>query len=98
MIHIAKRARKRSANCAKVALICTKIEKRSRSGLLFASGLITGEALIGILLAIPIVLSGKPDVLAIMKKPVGAWPGIVLLIGIGYWLCRVALGNKERKA
>ena len=73
-------------------------EKRARSGLLFASGLITGEALVGILLAIPIVLSGKPNVLAIVKKPVGAWPGVILLVGIGYWLCRVALGNNERKA
>ena len=34
-----------------------------RHGLLFASGLITGEALIGILMAIPIVLSGKQDMM-----------------------------------
>jgi len=70
-------------------------EKRGRSGLLFASGLITGEALVGILLAIPIVLSSNPDVLAVVDKPLGAWPGIVLLIGIGFWLCRTALGKNE---
>ena len=70
-------------------------QKWSRSGLLFASGLITGEALVGILLAIPIVLSGNPDVLAVVDKPLGAWPGIVLLIGIGFWLCRTALGRNE---
>ncbi|MFC1792356.1 OPT family oligopeptide transporter [Planctomycetota bacterium] len=33
-----------------------QIEKSSRNGLLFASGLITGEALMGILLAIPIII------------------------------------------
>ena len=62
-----------------------------RHGLLFASGLITGEALIGILMAIPIVLSGKQDILAIMDKPLGAWPGVILLFGVAYWLYRTAL-------
>jgi putative OPT family oligopeptide transporter len=33
-----------------------QIEKSGRNGLLFASGLITGEALMGILLAIPIII------------------------------------------
>ncbi len=33
-----------------------QVEKSSRNGLLFASGLITGEALMGILLAVPIIL------------------------------------------
>jgi len=33
-----------------------KVETSSRNGLLFASGLITGEALMGILLAIPIII------------------------------------------
>lgn len=33
-----------------------QIEKSSRNGLLFASGLITGEALMGIMLAIPIII------------------------------------------
>jgi len=33
-----------------------QIEKSSRNGLLFASGLITGEALMGILLAVPIII------------------------------------------
>ena len=36
-----------------------------RAGMLFAAGLITGEALIGILLAVPIVISGSRDVLAL---------------------------------
>jgi putative OPT family oligopeptide transporter len=59
-------------------------------GLLFASGLITGEALIGILMAIPIVISGKADVLAILSNPIGAWPGIILLLFVVLWLGKVA--------
>jgi putative OPT family oligopeptide transporter len=59
-------------------------------GLLFASGLITGEALIGILMAIPIVLSGKADVLAIVPNPIGTWPGIILLLLVVLWLGKVA--------
>ena len=70
-------------------------ETSMRHGLLFASGLITGEALIGILMAIPIVLSGKQDVLAVMDKPLGAWPGLILLAGVAYWLYRTALGKAK---
>jgi putative OPT family oligopeptide transporter len=70
------------------------VETANRHGLLLAAGLITGEALIGIVLAIPIVLAGKADVLAIFNKPFGALPGIILLIGITYWLYRVACGPK----
>lgn len=70
-------------------------EQSNRHGLLFASGLITGEALMGILLAIPIVLAGRQDVLAVLDEPVGSWPGVVLLVGIGYWLYRTALGKTK---
>ncbi len=59
-------------------------------GLLFASGLITGEALVGILMAIPIVVTGNPDVLAIFKKPLGSWPGEILLLLVVLWLWKVA--------
>ena len=39
-----------------------KVEGASRNGLLFASGLITGEALMGILLAVPIILLKQIDI------------------------------------
>jgi len=42
------------------------------NGILFAAGLITGEALIGIFMAIPIVATGNPDVLA---APISWQPG-----------------------
>jgi len=71
------------------------IETTSGHGMLIASGLITGEALLGILLAIPIVLSGKPDVLAVTNNPLGAWPGVILLTGICCWLFHVARGKRK---
>ncbi|GAI22938.1 unnamed protein product, partial [marine sediment metagenome] len=42
------------------------------------------------------VLSGNPKVLAVLKKPLGTWPGVVLLVGIGYWLYRTALGKAKK--
>ena len=76
-----------------------EIEKSNRSGLLFASGLITGEALTGILLAIPIVILKQYHIdLPIIKyftgesMPFGGWVGAVLLIGVAYWLYRTARG------
>jgi putative OPT family oligopeptide transporter len=68
------------------------MEISNQRGLLFASGLITGEALIGIALAIPIVISAKQNVLAVLDRPLGAWSGVCLLVGIGYWLYRTASG------
>jgi putative OPT family oligopeptide transporter len=68
-------------------------EQKSKSengGLLFASGLITGEALIGIALAIPVAIYGSSDVLAIADDPLGAIPGIVIIVGICYWMYRIA--------
>jgi uncharacterized oligopeptide transporter (OPT) family protein len=68
------------------------VSTSSRRGLLFASGLITGEALVGILMAIPIVATGNGDVLALFESfPLGAWPGVILLVGVAIWLYRVAV-------
>lgn len=61
----------------------------SRSGVLFAAGLITGEALIGIGMAVPIVYSDDPDVLAIGT----GWPssvGLAVIFIIAFVLYRVA--------
>jgi putative OPT family oligopeptide transporter len=73
-----------------------QIEGSSRDGLLFASGLITGEALMGILLAIPIVILAKKDIkLPLIKDmPYKSLIGIILLIGVGWWLYKTALGSK----
>ena len=56
-----------------------------------AAGLITGEAIIGILMAMPIAYTSNPDVLAVAEawRP-GQWAGLAVLSAIGYWLYRVA--------
>jgi len=66
------------------------VEVSDRRGLLFASGLITGEALLGILMAIPIVLTGDPHVLVAWRGPA---IGLILIVGIGCWLYTVARGT-----
>jgi putative OPT family oligopeptide transporter len=72
-----------------------KEEVLAGNGLLFASGLITGEALVGISMAVVIVIAGKGDVLQIADSPLGAWPGLILLGGLGYWL--YSIGRKDQK-
>lgn len=68
----------------------------NQTGLLFASGLITGEALVGILLALPIVLGEVSDVFSgdmfevFAAPPMGGWPGLLVLAGIAYWLYSLA--------
>ncbi len=67
------------------------IERLSRKGVLFAAGLITGEALTGIVIAIPIVLAGNPDVLALPPGlQFGQWLGVLVLVALGYALYRAA--------
>ena len=64
-----------------------------RNGMLFASGLITGEALIGIAMAVPIVLTGNPDVIAIDGN-VPSFVGLLVIAGLAGWLYRV--GTRSR--
>jgi hypothetical protein len=58
-------------------------------GVLFAAGLITGEAILGILLAIPIVLSNGKNPLDLKRGPF-AWPGVLLVLLVLYVLYRIA--------
>jgi len=82
----------------------TEEQKKSaeRTGLLFASGLITGEALIGILLAIAIIVLENKRALALISKDTfetyGAWmaiPGIILLSFVAAWFYYTARKPKE---
>jgi len=66
-------------------------EKSMRHGMLVAAGLITGEALVGILMAIPIVQSGNPDVFALdASMRFGGGVGIVVIALVCVYLYRVA--------
>ncbi len=64
-------------------------DRLHRPGTLFSAGLITGEALMGILIAIPIVLTERADALALPSyMHFGQWLGLVVLAGVGYLLYR----------
>jgi putative OPT family oligopeptide transporter len=73
-------------------------ERLHRPGVLFAAGLITGEALMGILIAIPIVTSGRADVLALPDwLQVGVWAewlGLALLAITAWLLYRAVLSHR----
>ena len=65
------------------------LDQVHRPGVLFSAGLITGEALMGIFIAIPIVVTGDREVLALPEGlQSGAWGELFGLIFLGFvaWL------------
>jgi putative OPT family oligopeptide transporter len=71
-------------------------ELLKQTGLLFSAGLIAGEALIGVLIAIPIVATGDANVLAAGFQP-GKWAGLAALLLVGWWLHTVATKQARTK-
>ena len=64
-------------------------EKLAQNGMLFAAGLITGEALVGIFIAMCIWVSKNPDVLALgLHIPEAQWIAAAILFGVCYWIFR----------
>jgi uncharacterized oligopeptide transporter (OPT) family protein len=67
-------------------------ERIHQKGTLFSAGLITGEALMGIIIAIPIVAVGSADVLALSDSlHFGGWLGLIFLAAVGIILYRTAV-------
>ncbi len=69
------------------------VSKGAGRGLLFASGLITGEALVGIILAIPFAAAQSTDVLRLPMGDFGWMTPVLGVIGFGVfcaWMYRVA--------
>jgi putative OPT family oligopeptide transporter len=70
-----------------------------RPGTLFSAGLITGEALMGILIAIPIVASGSATVLSLPDsmlpgETVKLVLGVAILTWVGWLMYRTAIKHK----
>ncbi|MEO0603015.1 MAG: oligopeptide transporter, OPT family [Myxococcota bacterium] len=85
------------AHLASRALRARSEEERSsaeRRGLLFASGLITGEALVGIALALPFALYQTTDVFTVpLPDSLASLPSVLGglgFAGFGIWLYRIA--------
>ena len=71
------------------------VEKIHQKGVLFSAGLITGEALMGIFIAIPIVATGSADVLRLGEAwHFGGWLGLLMLVGVAILLYRLATQDK----
>lgn len=74
------------------------LDRVHRPGVLFSAGLITGEALMGIAIALPIVISQDAEVLALPVDLGSAaqWVGLVVLFAVGCLLYRT--GKRAEQA
>lgn len=78
-------------------------EKRARRGLLFSAGLITGESLMGILLALPVALGtlrpglGSDPFALFDHPPFGGWPGLLMMALVAGVLYHTASGRLGRR-
>jgi putative OPT family oligopeptide transporter len=71
-------------------------EKLAQNGMLFAAGLITGEALVGIFIAMCIWISKNPGKLVLgYSVPGGEWLAALLLFGICYWIFRAGTPRRS---
>ena len=67
-------------------------ERIHQKGTLFSAGLITGEALMGIFIAVPIVAVGSAHVLALPEAwHFGGWLGLIMLASVAVLLYRLAV-------
>jgi len=70
----------------------SKLNQQSQRGLLLACGLVSGAALMDVLLAIPMSLAHSPDALSILPanwQPLATILGFASLLGLGLWFYRV---------
>jgi putative OPT family oligopeptide transporter len=75
-------------------------ELLKQMGLLFSAGLIAGEAIVGVLIAIPIVATGDAHALALVEDiaPWQQWAGLATLAIVGWWMLNVATRQAPGKA
>ena len=75
----------------------TEIGNAERNGMLFASGLIAGEAMVGILLAIPFVLYQSTSVFSIVPDALKNSTdvlGVIVTMGMLIWFYNIATKTK----
>jgi putative OPT family oligopeptide transporter len=75
-------------------------EALKQMGLLFAAGLIAGEAIVGVLIAIPIVATGNAHALSLVEDiaPWQQWAGLAALALVGWWMLNVATRQAPGRA
>ncbi len=75
-----------------------KSSRSEQAGLLFASGLITGEALMGIFLAIPFAIAGNATIFKLVDEGYGGLPGVIfaaVLFVLLYTLAKKAYDQND---
>ena len=68
-------------------------EEKQQSSILLCCGIVAGSAIMGVLLAIPFMLLGSADALAIVPvsfMPIANVIGLLGLITLTYWIWRTA--------
>lgn len=84
-------SRYQKKNAGAVADYEAQAKKSEAGGLLFASGLITGEALTGIGIALVIAISQNPSAMKVFGDvDLGMWPGVLITLVVCWWLYIVA--------
>jgi uncharacterized oligopeptide transporter (OPT) family protein len=72
-------------------------ERMHQDGVLYSSGLITGEALMGIVIAFFVWKWSNPDVLALPAQfHYGEWLGLIVFVVLGYLLYRTGASGARR--
>jgi putative OPT family oligopeptide transporter len=68
-------------------------QEENQSGTLLACGMVAGNALMGVLLAIPFVVLGSSDALALVSShftPIALILGVIVTISLAYWMYHTA--------
>ncbi len=72
-------------------------ERADNVGTLLASGLVAGEALLGVLIAVVVILSDKFTFLKFSPIYTGAWPAIIVFAVLAYVLIAIPLKNAKKE-
>ena len=74
-------------------------EEVENKGILLSSGLIAGEALMGMLIAalVVIITKGEGSLFGIEEPALGGWGGLLIFAILGYMLIRIPLKNAKKK-
>jgi putative OPT family oligopeptide transporter len=73
-------------------------EAHGGRGMLLAAGAIAGESLMGVIIAVPIVASGRADVLALPAAlQFGQWLGLLLLVLFAWSIYRAATRRSDSR-
>lgn len=90
----------RSSKTARTEAQLAKAEDARQSGLLMACGLVAGAALMGVILAVPFVLMGSANALAVLPAsfaPLTQALGLISFLALAIWVYKISRYTKHGK-